>query len=430
MQSRNRIYPGWWIVAASALGLLLSATPIVVFSFSVFLKPLASHFHVGRAAVSLALTLHHLVSALGHPFGGKLMDRFGAKRVLIPFTTLSGLILICTYFASTPVWQLYAFYIGMGVAAWGTGPLAYSTIVSRWFDKNRGLALGAAIAGLGVGALSVPLLAHTLVAKFDWRFTFFLAGLTILFITVPVQTFFLKDSPSGEPLLDQQTKAQPSLAGVSAQEAFRTSTFWILLAGFVLVSMSIHACFTHLVPIFSDRAIRLSSPAIASSVLGIGLLIGRLGTGYLLDRFFAPRVASLIFAVAASGILLLRLAGSPALSLIAAFLVGIGLGAETDVMAFLASRYFGLTSFGQIYGTLFAGFALAGGLGTYLMGLIFDSTHSYSPGLSAFPFVCLAGAALMLLLGPYRYKARSSIAPESMPAVPINSIELPKGIPL
>jgi cyanate permease len=126
----------------------------------------------------------------------------------------------------------------------------------------------------------------------------------------------------------------------------------------------------------------------------------------LSDRFFAPRVAALIFASAAAGMGLLGIANSRAVALIAAFFIGIGLGAEVDIMAYLTSRYFGLRSFGAIYGFLFAGFLLAGGLGTYLMGAAFDATGSYALPLTVFCAMTLIGAALMMRLGPYRYQKR------------------------
>jgi len=126
--------------------------------------------------------------------------------------------------------------------------------------------------------------------------------------------------------------------------------------------------------------------------------------GYLLDRFFAPRVAAVIFGCAAAGIGLLRIAASQDVAFAAAFLIGLGLGAEVDIMAYLTSRYFGLHSFGAIYGFVFAGFALAQGSGAYLMGAAFDVTGSYDFALTFFCIVTLIGAALMLRLGPYRYQ--------------------------
>jgi MFS family permease len=124
-----------------------------------------------------------------------------------------------------------------------------------------------------------------------------------------------------------------------------------------------------------------------------------------LDRFFAPRVAALIFAGAAAGIALLRIAYSPGPAFAAAFLIGLAMGAEGDVMPYLTSRYFGLRCFGEICGIVFAGFSLAGGLGPYLMGAAYDANRSYALPLLLFCIAVLIAAALMMVVGPYRYGA-------------------------
>jgi MFS family permease len=160
----------------------------------------------------------------------------------------------------------------------------------------------------------------------------------------------------------------------------------------------------HIAAILTDRGAHAQTAALAASLLGGGLLVGRTGSGYLLDRFFAPRVAALIFACAGAGIGLLRIPASPQLAFVAAFFIGLGLGAEVDISAYLISRYFGLRSFGAIYGFIFGGFGLAGGLGAYLMGASFDATGSYAFMLAFFCAATLISAAIMMRLGPYRYQ--------------------------
>ncbi|HZQ54560.1 MAG TPA: hypothetical protein VFB14_20330 [Bryobacteraceae bacterium] len=128
---------------------------------------------------------------------------------------------------------------------------------------------------------------------------------------------------------------------------------------FILVSASVQACFTQMAAIVTDRGNPVRTDALASSLLGSGLLIARAGSGYLLDRFFARHVAALIFASAALGIGLLRMGNSQELAFAAAFLIGIALGAEGDIIPYLTSRYFGLRSFGKICGAAFTGFTVA-----------------------------------------------------------------------
>jgi cyanate permease len=143
---------------------------------------------------------------------------------------------------------------------------------------------------------------------------------------------------------------------------------------------------------------------LATSFLGSALLIGRVGSGYLLDRFFAPRVAMCIFGAAACGIVLLRTAAGTQLVFLAVFLIGLGMGAEVDIIAFLTSRYFGLRAFGEIYGYAFASYTLAGALGPWLMRRGFERSGSYVSILVGFLLATLLAAVLMTRFGPYRFR--------------------------
>ncbi len=410
-KARPRLFYGWWVVVTSAVALFLGPIPIVVFSFGVFLKPLIKEFHSGRGAVSLAFTLHNAVTAFCLPFAGRLVDHFGARRVILPSTFMVGLILLSAYFCSGRIWELYLFYAALGVAGCGAAPVSYCDVISHWFDRYRGVALGFMMFGLGAGALIMPSAAQYLIARFGWRLAFGIFGAAILVITAPIVTGFLKQRPEplgllpdGTPYVVRASSRPGDDPGMSWGEAWRAPTFWHLFCAFILVSASVQACLAHLAAILADRGTPALAAAFATSLFGGGLLVGRTGSGYLLDRFFAPRVAALIFCCAAGGIALLRTTSSQEPAFVAAFFIGLGLGAEVDIMAYLTSRYFGLRSFGTIYGFIFAGFGLAGGLGVFLMGAAFDATGSYALMLTLFCIVTLIGAALMMRLPPYRYR--------------------------
>jgi hypothetical protein len=266
--------------------------------------------------------------------------------------------------------------------------------------------------GLGLGAFIMPSVAQYLMARIGWQLTYGVAGAGVLLVSLPVVAMFLKDRPEDmgalpDGMIPERAAVPPededTSRGMSWDEAWHTRTFWLLLSGFVLVAASLHACFTQMAAIISDRGSAAQIGALVSSLLGGGVLIGRTGSGYLLDRFFAPYIAAMIFAAAAFGMGLLRIASSQELAFAAAFLIGLALGAEGDIMPYLTSRYFGLRSFGKIYGFIFAGFALAGALGAYAMGAAFDARGSYAFPLIICCIAALTGAALMIGLGPYRY---------------------------
>jgi predicted MFS family arabinose efflux permease len=200
--------------------------------------------------------------------------------------------------------------------------------------------------------------------------------------------------------------------GLTLRETVRTSAFWIMMCVFFLVTASVHACFIHLPAVLADRGATAQVAALASSLFGVGMFAGRIGCGYLLDVFFAPRVSAVLFAAVATGLGFLAVGHAISTAFVGAFLVGLGLGAEVDIMAYLVSRYFGLRSYGAIFGWVWAIFGLSGGLGAFLMGLGFDKTGSYVVPLTG--FVCASGLAMLLImsLGPYRYGVGATHAPE------------------
>lgn len=169
MTDRPKVFHGWWIVATAALGLCLSTGPVVVLTFGVFFKSLCQDFHASRGAISLAFTLHSLTAAVCAPLAGGLIDRFGARKIILLGTAIFGLILLADKVSGTEIEYLYLFYIALGIVSGGTTPVAYGVVVSHWFNRRRGLALGLMTLGLGLGAIAFPLAAQRLISMFGWR---------------------------------------------------------------------------------------------------------------------------------------------------------------------------------------------------------------------------------------------------------------------
>ena len=409
MPESSKMFYGWWVVATAALGLCLGAAPIVSFSFGVFFKSLSQDFHASRAAISLAFTLHNLASAVCAPMFGRLIDRFGARRVILPGTVIFGLLLLSSKMLSAEIGYLYLFYASLGVISATVSPVSYGVVISHWFNRHRGLALGLMMLGLGLGAITVPLVAQRLIAIFGWRVAYASFGYAALVLSLPVVTILLKEDPKQKGLLPDG--AMPSFVaqerkpeeGLSWHDTWHNSTFWLMICAFFLAGASLHACILHLPALLTDRGVSAQDAAVASSIVGLALLIGRVGVGYLLDRFFAPRLAMLFFGSAAVGIALIFAGSAGKIALIAAFLVGLGMGSEADIIAYSVSRYFGLRAFGTAVGYAFGAFVLGGAAGTLLMGAGFDFTHAYTLPLGGFFVAMLLAVALMSRLGPYRY---------------------------
>ncbi len=411
---RTKIFYGWWVVATAALGLCLGAAPIIVFAFGVFFKPLSQEYHTGRGAISFAFTLQNLTAGLFAPLTGRLIDRFGARKVILPGTALFGVMLVSSRLLGGKLWYFYVFIGLLGIIQGCTSPVSYSVVVSHWFNRRRGLALGLMMLGIGVGAVVVPSAAQRLIEMFGWRGAYAIFGATAVAIVLPVAAAFLINDPKdrGElpdgiagagPMAQPVARRETSVEGLSWREIWHTGTFWLLVSSFFLAGMSLHACVLHMPALLTDRGVSMQEAAAASSVVGLALMIARVGTGYLLDRFFAAKLAAFFFCSAAAGIGVLMFGAGGEFALGAAFLIGMGMGAEGDIIGYSLSRYFGLKAFGTAYGYAFGSFVLAGALGALLMGVGFDFTRSYTVPLVGFFVVMLTAAGLMMRLGPYRY---------------------------
>lgn len=428
ISKRPRIFYGWLIVFLSAIGLFLGA-PLAVFSFSVFFKPLVVDFHASRAAVSFAFSLFNLVGALWLPGTGMLIDRFGAKRVILVSTLLFGLVLCSALWVGGGLWQLYLFYAVLGIAmASGPAPVPYGVVISHWFDCHRGLALGMSMMGIGIGSIVVPILAQRLIIMFGWRMAFAIFGAAVLLLSLPVIAALLQNDPRQRGLepdgneRDQLSPLPPQdKQGLTWHEIWHSPTFWIMICIFSLAGVGVHGAILHMSAIFTDRGVTAERAAIATSLVGAGALLGRLVSGYLLDRIFAPRVAILFYGATALGMVILCVGIIGNVALAASFLVGLGMGAEVETMGYMISRYFGLRAFGTAYGHAFASYMLSGAAGVLLMGAGYDRFHSYTVPLAGFCGAMLLTLILLTRLGPYRYGV------EAEPNLPMEPLEMPSG---
>ena len=385
MSKRFRLFYGWLIVFLSAVGLFLGA-PLVVFSFSVFFKPMVADFHASRGAVSFAFSLSNFVGALSILCVGTVIDRFGAKRVILVSTSLYGLVLCTALWVGGSLWQLYFFFILLGVTmASGPAPVPYGVVISHWFNRYRGLALGLSMMGIGIGSVVVPILSQRLIAMFGWRIAFAMFGGAVLLVPLPVIAAWFQNDPEQRGLRPDGDEEIPlshlppqDKDGLSWREIWKSPTFWLLFCIFSLAGASVHGVVLHLAAIFTDRGVSATEAATATSLVGAAVAIGRLGSGYLLDRFFAPRVTILFYGATALGIAILCTGVHGNLALVAAFLTGLGMGAEVESMGYMISRYFGLVAFGAAYGVAFGAFMISGSAGVFLMGVGYDRFHSYT----------------------------------------------------
>ena len=378
--------------------------------------------HVDRTIFSSAALIATLIGLVGGPAVGYLIDRYGARRVMIPGVLLFALGISANSFLTSSTLWIYALFTCGNLFSAGASPVPFSIVIARWFDNIRGLALGIALAGIGVGTAVVPQFTAYLVAHYGWRSAYLgLAAAIVVFAWIPV-VLCIHEPPNFAKLRAQRSAVADHLPGMTAREAFKHWRWWSMSIAFFLGGLAINGTLAHVVAFLGDRGVPIQAAASSLAFAGIALIVGRVIAGWCLDRFNGPVIAAICFAIPIVGILLLASgAGGLGIAQISTTLCGFGIGAEVDLMAFFLTRYLGLKAFGKIYGVSFAFFTIGNTLGGLIGTLSFDHLHSYAPAFYVFAGCLVVACIQFLLLGTYAYPAGSQ-APvarteaEKMPA--------------
>jgi len=409
-------YPGWRVTVASGIGVFVSFGSLLVYTFGIFLKPLTEEFVWSRQSVSLAFGVAAMALAAASPPLGYFIDRLGPRRIILVCLTIFGCAFASLALLTPHVGHLYAVFAVLGLVGNGAAHLAYSRVVSTWFDRRRGMALAVLMAGGALGAIFLPPAAQFFIDKLGWRGAFLVLGAMSLGVGLPVVARFVRERPGLGGV------GKTGVTDASFQEGLRSRAFWVIVAVLFLSSISQNGAMTHLSALLTDRGVSASGAAFAVSVMGAASLLGRIGTGWLLDRFFAPRVSFWLLGFSALGVFLLSGARSLAVGSLGAALIGAGMGGEADIIPYLLSKYFGLRSFSTLYGFTWTAYALAAALGPVLMGRAFDAAGSYEAFLLQLSVITLASGGLMLLMPNYPATVGNRAAsPPSNPEIATSS---------
>jgi len=412
---RPSLDPRFPIVSACVIGTILSATPVILMTFGLFVIPVAQDFHWPRARVSGVLLLLCLVSAAAYPIAGRLSDRYGARRLIVPASLLLALAIAAVAVSDGNVVQFYLLFGLIGLAGALPCTMMFSRVISEWFDERRGLMLGL-VAGIGngVGATIMPLVAMGLLRAFGWRGAYLGLGGCVALFSFPALLLMLRDRTGSEP----RATSVLAPAGMSLAAAARTPTFWVILIAIALGAGCITAIVSHIVPMLSDRGIPLTVSVPIMSALAATCTIWQIVTGFMMDRSRSPRLMAPFYFAALIGLPLLQ-SNSVPLLMLGGVCIGIGLGTEYGALPYIISRYFGLRSYGAIAGVMYSAVLLAQGLTPMMMDVVFDRTGSYRLSIYGIGAALAAGTLLLGLLKPYAARRRqSSVVVPSMLAPP------------
>lgn len=386
---------GWTIVLASVVGIYASLATIPFYAIQGLITPLNEAFGWDRGQISFAITLMGIANFLTSYLSGMLADRYGSR----PVALVSGLLLAVALFVITlnsgSIEQFWISYFLMTVVAAGTLPLTYTRTVNQWFDRSRGLALGFTLMGTSLAAMTMPTLYRAGIEAFGWQGVFYVGIGLIVVLWLPVFLLLFRDRPK-----EEQAARALTATGMEPGEAARTATFWKMGIAFFLVTCAMSGIVIHFIAMVTDNGVPAGQAAGLAGIIGVSLLVARLTVGYLIDRFHAPPIAALCFAVPAIGCYMLTGGGHGA-AIFAAVMVGVALGAELDLIAFFTSRYFGMKNYGKIYGWQYVFYTVGAGLSPFAFGLVYDRFQNYDPALWASVGALAIAAVLMLTLPRY-----------------------------
>lgn len=383
-------YRGWRVVAGSALALAFGPSTIAVLSLGLFMRSMEHEFGWARTQVAMATTIVSYMIVLTSPIQGWLVDRFGARRVILWSIPAFGAGVAALSQLPPVLWVYYAAWVIIPVLGLGLFPLSYLKIVSSWFERRLGFALGLANSGVAIGSILIPIIVGSLIARYGWREAYLGVGLIVILVTWPVAGWLVHARGTAVPAAAQRVGAEGQPFGVAA----RTRTYILLSLGYLAVGVTSTSLVVHQIPLLVDGGMSPAKAALVQTTFGVFGLLGRLISGLLLDRFRASRVM-IAFVIGGMVACVLYASGAGGnLAFVCSALIGLLFGTEFDVLAFVVKHHFGMRSFGKLYGVVFAMFQFGAGFGAALLPMARDRFGSYSAPLWFFAGLLLVSVFL------------------------------------
>jgi MFS family permease len=395
----------WRPLLACAVGLGFGLSPVQPYAAGIMASALGKAFGWPRAEILFALlTTPAALLLLGRPIG-RLVDRIGARKVAIASTIGLGFgqLLLAAIATSLP-----AFYIAsafLSAVSLGTLPVTYAKVVSGWFVEARGLALGLALAATGISGAAFPFVLTNAIDRYGWRGGYVALAALPLCIALPILFAWLRERPA---IMDADHVAAASPNGsyrAEVRQVIRSRRFFTLAFASFLLSFGVSGLLPNLFPILLDRGLSAARAAPALAAMAISVTVGRILSGWLLDRLWAPIVASILIIPSAIA-LALMMVSEPAYWMLAGPVIMLGLvaGAEFDLVAFMTARYFGQRHFSELYGIQFAAFGVAAGLAPSFYSIFHDHSGGYNSPIELSIALLMTASLLYFTLGQYPTK--------------------------
>lgn len=391
----------WSMVLAASIGFSFSA--VVTYSFGLFIEPLGDEFGWSRSEVSSGLSLAALLSVPLAPLLGILIDRWGSRRLAITGTILTGICMASFSLASGSMNQWLVLWAIYAVLSVGINSTVWAAAISSVFSAGRGMALGLTLSGAALAQVFAPSVTQWLIAELGWRHAFVALGLGWGAIGLVFCVPFLFDAHDNHrrAIATGEPSYRAPLTGLSMKEAMRSLALYRVGAATLIMMILTIGIIVHQVPLLTETGVARKTAAYLAGLTGVASIIGKLVTGYFLDRFDASIVGSLTMGICAlSFVLLLAPFDNLAIIILSMAILGYSNGCKFQICAFQTARYAGLLNFGKVFGVMSCLVALGAGLGPFIAGVIYDISGSYRALLVIGIPASLLSGLLLYRLGP------------------------------
>lgn len=385
-RGRAGVFYGWWLLGAAVVCMAV-ASGVSFWSLGLYVTPLEEEFGWSRTLLQTGISVSLLVSGLASPLAGRLVDRRGAR-----FAIIWGTVLTCGSYALLAITSsLVEWYVYFSINSFFRGFMFYipfQVLISRWFDRKRGRAVGIMATGFSLGVVMVPVM-QQIIDNVSWEASFLFAAVVLLVVFVPVGLFVVRDHPhdmgleiDGErPPSGADTGIRPALEGLTVRQALRTWNFWVIALAFMTFFFGMFGWMFNGTPIYESYGIPRETVALLVFAQGMGGVVSRPTFGYISERIPSIELASVgLAAILTVGLLILLLLHGSALYLaigifIFCWLIGSAGGPVLEPL--IIPKVFGLKHFGAIMGTMFMIETIGQFLVPTVGGAIFDLTGSY-----------------------------------------------------
>jgi MFS transporter, OFA family, oxalate/formate antiporter len=414
---KPKVFYGYWVLFSCCLcgGITAGCGGNTI---SLFTKTLEADMGWSRTEIMTSFSILIAVICVTAPFVGRTVDRFGARRVICGGALVSstGMLLLSHM---SGLFHLYLAYVLLGLGAAATGAVTLTYVVSQWFSKRRGMAIGILATGMAVGGLIfLPLIAVWLIPHFGWRGAYRILTVIIALGIIPFCAAVVRTKPADVGLhpdnippvaLHDSDVAGRHVLHIPLKSALTTSAFWFIAISLVLNHTHV-GVFQSVFPHLKDMGFSTGVAASALSATSITACLGMFIFGWLCDKI-RPQYASAIglCVIALSIVILLNVGPGSPVTLIwfYAVVMGLGMGSWLTTMSTLTSSTFGIASYGTIFGVLTVFQAAGSGVGPLMAGYGYDSMHTYFWAFLVILIMVLLAVPLVLAVRQPHMETRS-----------------------